>query len=210
MLKFWKKNSYIFLVGFITAGLFDIRIALASIICMIGPIVLALLGKGRFWCGNICPRGGFYDNIVSKFSKHKPVPKIIKSTAFRILVIMFMFYMFGSGLSKNWGNLDGMGLVFYRMIVMTTLVGILLSAFYNERSWCNFCPMGSIAAFVSRFKKKGSKLKVGSSCVSCKLCEKKCPMGIVPYDFKGDILSHPDCIQCGKCVNACPKNIISY
>ncbi|MCS4481230.1 4Fe-4S binding protein [Clostridium botulinum] len=26
---------------------------------MLGPIFLALLGKGRFWCGNICPRGSF-------------------------------------------------------------------------------------------------------------------------------------------------------
>jgi ferredoxin len=35
-------------------------------------------------------------------------------------------------------------------------------------------------------------------------------LGLVPYDYKGDILSHPDCIQCGQYVNACPKKAIGY
>lgn len=186
------------------------RIALGVIICMIGPIILALFGKGRFWCGNICPRGSFYDNIVSKFSNTRKVPKLIKSVYFRTAVIIFMFYMFGSGTYKNWGNLKGIGMVFYRMIVVTTIVGILLSFFYNKRTWCNFCPMGSIASAISKIKKNKKVLKVSSSCVSCKLCEKKCSMGIVPYDYKGNILDHPDCIQCGQCVNACPKKAINY
>ncbi|WP_416176153.1 4Fe-4S binding protein [Clostridium sp.] len=195
---------------FLVAGLFDMRIALAVIVCMLGPIVLALLGKRRFWCGNICPRGSFYDNVVSKFSNKKKVSKFIKSVYFRVAVIVVMFYMFGSGVYKNWGNLAGIGMVFYRMIVVTTIIGILLSFAYNRRTWCNFCPMGSIASGISKIKKSNKVLKVSSSCVSCKICEKKCPMGIVPYSYKGNILDHPDCIQCGACVNACPKDAINY
>jgi len=34
---------------------------------------------------------------------------------------------------------------------------------------------------------------------------KKCPIGPVPHDYKGDILSHPDCIQCVKCATEYPK-----
>lgn len=210
VIKFWKKHSYTLLFAFVIAGLFDLRLALAAIVCMLAPIGFALAGKGRFWCGNICPRGNFYDNIIGKLSKHRPVPKILKSSMFRFVVIVFMFYMFGTGITKNWGNPAGIGMVFYRIIVMTTMVGIALSPFYHERTWCNFCPMGSISAFISRLKKNKKSLEVSSACVSCKLCQKKCPMGIIPYDYKGDILSHPDCIQCGKCVNVCPKDAIGY
>ncbi|EDS78173.1 conserved protein, ferredoxin-related [Clostridium botulinum C str. Eklund] len=209
-LKLWKKYSYIILLIVIFGGFFNAKIAILAILCMLGPLVLALLGKGRFWCGNICPRGSFYDSVLKKVSNKKPVPKLLKSKFFRMGVIVFMFYMFGKGLYKNLGNISGIGLVFYRMIVITTLVGIFLSIFYNHRSWCNFCPMGTIAAFISKFKKHRKTLRVNSNCVSCKLCQKKCPMGIVPYDYKGDILSHVDCIQCGECMRSCPKSSIKY
>ncbi|CAH2212087.1 4Fe-4S binding protein [Tepidibacter aestuarii] len=210
LLRVWKKYGYILLLIFIVAGLFDKRIALAAVICMVGPLVFAFFNKGRFWCGNICPRGSFFDNIISKFSNNKPVPKLLKSNIFRVLVIIFLFYMFGSGIYKNWGNTAGIGMVFYRIIVVTTLVGICLSFFYNYRSWCNFCPMGSMTAFISYLKKDKEVLNVSSSCVSCRLCEKKCPMGIVPYNYKENKLDHPDCIQCGKCMTCCPKNAINY
>lgn len=210
LLKLWKKYSFIILIVFIVGGIFNIKIAMAAIVCMLGPLILALLGKGRFWCGNICPRGSFYDNIVKKVSNKRRVPRLLKLKLFRLLVIVFMFYMFGINIYMNWGNIEGVAMVFYKMIIVTTLVGLILSIFYNHRSWCNFCPMGSIAAFISYFKKDRKTLKVNSNCISCKLCQSKCPMGIVPYDYKGHILKHVDCIQCGECIKYCPKNSIKY
>ncbi|WMJ79815.1 4Fe-4S binding protein [Clostridium sp. MB40-C1] len=208
ILKNWKKYGYMLLIIFIVSGLFNRKIALVAVICMLGPIILALFNRGRFWCGNICPRGIFYDSLVAKYSPKKSVPRFFKSRIFRGIFIIFMFYVFGAGIYKNWGDINGIGMVFYRMIVVTTFVGIVLGLVFNHRTWCNFCPMGSIAAIISYFKKNRKSLIVKESCVSCKLCEKKCPMGIVPYDYKGDIIDHPDCIQCGKCVSACPKKCI--
>lgn len=205
----WKKYSFLLLIAFAFLGLFDLRIATVAIICMVAPVVVSLF-RGRFWCGNLCPRGNFYDNVVSKFSNKRPVPKFLKSTGFRIFMVVFMMSMFSFGVQKNWGNLYGIGMVFYRIIIITTLVGIFLSLFYNQRTWCNFCPMGTIASWMSRLRKSKRVLSVSPSCVSCKLCEKKCPLGIVPYHYKGDLLSHPDCIQCGKCVSVCPKKAIGY
>lgn len=207
--KLWKKYSYVVLFAFLILSLFDFRISLIVIICMLGPVILSIF-RGRFWCGNICPRGNFYDNIVSEFSNNKPVPKFLKSTFFRILVIIFMFTMFGLGIKNNWGSPLGIGMVFYRMILMTTIVGVILSFFYNNRTWCNFCPMGSIASFISSFRKNKKVLQVANSCVSCKICERKCPMEILPYEYKGNILNHSDCIQCGQCAIACPKKSIGY
>ena len=205
----WKKYSFLLLIMFVIFGLFDLRFAVVAVICMAAPVAVSFF-RGRYWCGNLCPRGSFYDNVMIKFTPNKPVPKFLKSTGFRAFMVVFMLSMFGFGIKQNWGNLYGIGMVFYRLIVVTTVVGIILSLFYNQRTWCSFCPMGTLSSWVSRSRKSKRVLKVSNSCVSCKLCEKKCPIGLVPYEYKGDLLSHPDCIQCGKCVSVCPKKAIGY
>jgi polyferredoxin len=205
----WKKYSFLALLAFVILGLVDFRIAIAAVVCMVAPVIVSFF-KGRFWCGNLCPRGSFYDNLVSKFSNKKKVPRFLKSNVFRAVMVVFMMSMFAFGIHKNWGDLYGIGMVFYRIIVVTTIVGIILSLFYNQRTWCHFCPMGTIASVISRFRNSKNVLQISSDCVSCKICEKKCSIGIVPYEYKENILSHPDCLQCGKCVNACPKNAIGY
>jgi ferredoxin-type protein NapH len=209
LLEIWKKCSYIVLIIFIVAGLFDFRVGIVAVVCMIAPIIIAVF-RGRFWCGNLCPRGNFYDNVVSKISKQTPVPKVLKSVSFRSLVVVFMFTMFGLGIKSNWGNPFGIGMVIYRIIVVTTFVGVGLSFFFNHRTWCNFCPMGSLAALVSYFTKDKKVLEVNDSCVSCKICSKRCPMGILPYQYKGEVLDNADCIQCFECKIACPKKSIGY
>lgn len=209
LINIWKKYSFIVLFIFIIISLFDFRFAVGAIICMVAPIVVSTF-KGRFWCGNLCPRGSFYDHVVSKFSNNKKVPKFFKSNLFRAFMVIFMISMFTYGIYKNWGNLYGIGIVFYRIIVVTTIIGIFLSFFYNHRTWCHFCPMGTIAAVISRFQKSKNVLQISPACVTCMICEKRCPLGIVPYDYKDNILSHPDCIQCGKCVDVCPKGAIGF
>ena len=208
-LKLWKKYSFLLLIVFVSLGLFDLRFAVVAVVCMVAPLVVAVF-KGRFWCGNLCPRGNFYDKIVAKFSNKKSVPKFLKSSYFRAFVVLFMMSMFTIGIRKNWGDLYGVGMVFYRIIVVTTVIGIVLSLFFNHRTWCHFCPMGTLASVIARVRKSKNVLHVSETCVSCKLCEKKCSLGIVPYEYKANALEHPDCIQCGKCVAACPKDAIGY
>ncbi|QBD86242.1 4Fe-4S binding protein [Clostridium tetani] len=208
--KFWSRYSYLVFITFVILGLFDSRFAIAAIVCMLAPILFSVFGKGRYWCGNLCPRGNFYDIVLSKFSNKNKTPNLLKSKYFRTIVIIIMFTVFGNQSYKNWGNATGIGLLFYRMIVITSLVGIVLSFFYNSRVWCNFCPMGSISAFISKFKKDKKVLNIDNNCVNCKVCEKKCPMGISPYEYNNEgKISNIDCIQCKKCAFVCPKGSIN-
>lgn len=209
VLERWKKYSYWVLLAFLVGSLFDFRLSLAAIICMAAPVISAVF-KGRYWCGNMCPRGSFYDNIAVKFSRGRRVPYVLKSVYFRVFVFVFMMFMFAAGIKQNWGNAAGIGFVFYRMIVVTTIIGMVLAAVYNQRTWCHFCPMGSMAALTAWFRKSKKVLRVEESCISCRMCEKKCPLGLVPYEYKGRVLSHHDCIQCGKCADICPKKSIGY
>ncbi len=148
--------------------------------------------------------------LIIKISKKRAIPKLFRTRIFRGIMVVFLLSMFTTGVIQNWGNPYGIGMVFYRIIVITTVIGVILSLFFNHRTWCQICPMGTLAALISKIKTKKKLLQISPKCVSCKLCHKKCPFGIVPYDYKENPLSHPDCIQCGKCVTICPKNAIGY
>ena len=94
------------------------------------------------------------------------------------------------------------------VIVITMLAGVVFALFFNYWTWCAFCPMRTLSLLTAQVNKCRNRLEVTSACVSCTLCEKKCPMGLVPSDYKSDQLHHPDCTQCGDCVGVCPKKAI--
>lgn len=208
--KFYKKYGYFIFLTFLILSLFDMRFAIAAIACMILPIIFASFKKGRYWCGNYCPRGNFYDNVLSKFSSKNKTPKFLNSSFFRVFMILFILTNFGLGIYKNWGNLYGIGFVFYKIVVVTSLVGIFLSFFYNHRTWCNFCPMGTLSSLIAKFRGRNVNIEISNTCVECGLCDKSCPIGISPKSFKNDVVKDLDCLLCKKCVYNCPKKSMSF
>ena len=49
-------------------------------------------------------------------------------------------------------------------------------------------------------------------CVSCKKCNKACPMGldVAAMVAAGTNGNCTECIQCGACVDECPKDVLKY
>lgn len=209
--------SYWVLVFFLAVGIFFPVIGFLAIICMLGPVLMAVR-RGRHWCGNVCPRGNFYDRVVDKFSPHKEIPPFLRSTAMRAFMVAFIFMVFGVQMYRGWGDWAAMGSVFVQIILVTTIAGIILGRLYHQRAWCTFCPMGTLSAVVAprqpsetgtlRFK----VIAVADHCVSCKYCHKVCPMQLHPYMAKGDDegFRHQDCLKCGKCIEKCPKKALLW
>ena len=100
--------------------------------------------------------------------------------------------------------------------VMTTIVGVTLNFIYAPRTWCSFCPMGTISRWVAPkhapLPKPFTNIHVSSACeMKCKMCARVCPMQLTPYDSRGQEIGFldPDCLKCGKCTQACPTKIIT-
>lgn len=205
-------QSYLFwiLLIFLTAGLLYPAIGLAAIICMLAPVLLARY-KGRYWCGNFCPRGSFYDQVIAKISPGKPIPAIFRSFGLRLFMVFFIMGVFGVQMYGAWGDAAAMGAVFVRIILITTIVGILLGVMYHQRTWCSFCPMGTMASWISA-KARPMPLMAADSCINCKLCTKACPLQLSPYSAKGspEGFAHSDCLKCSRCVEKCPKKALAF
>lgn len=205
-----QKYLYLVMLCFLIAGIFYPVIGLLAIICMLAPVILSFF-KGRYWCGNFCPRGSFYDHVLARFSPQKSIPAFLRSTGFRIFVLILIMSAFSLQMYFAWGDVAAMGTVFLRVILLTTLLGIVLGFFYHQRTWCAFCPMGSLASWIAKVRKP-LPLMVSDDCVGCKLCTKTCPMQLVPYEAKGVScgFEHEDCLKCGSCVQSCPKHALSF
>lgn len=203
----WKKFAYWVLLVYLGIGLFLFpALGVVALVCMLAPVVLALT-SGRRWCGLYCPRGSFWDQIIGKISRGRPIPGWAKATWFRVFMVVFIFSMFGWQMAAAWPDPAQIGLVFLRIIFITTLIGIVLGIIYSPRTWCSFCPMGTMASWVAAWRRK-KPLAVQSSCVACGLCAKACPMQLAPQ--KEPLFQHPDCLKCGECVAACPKKAIGF
>lgn len=208
--KRYKKQWYLLWIVIVTIALgwkYPLLGYSVPVVMLTGMAVSFF--RGRYVCGNLCPRGAFLDRIVARFSPGEKIPLFMRSMKFRSGVFIFLMgFMLFRGLQKpgdimHWGN------VFWTMCVVTTLLAVFLGVFLNARSWCSFCPIGTVQNFFGGHKEL---LQInGEACKGCSLCEKKCPfsLSITQYKERGEVRER-DCVKCSECVNVCPAKALSW
>jgi ferredoxin-type protein NapH len=165
--------------------------------------------KGRKWCDWYCPRGSFYDVIVVRLSPNRQIPEFFKSMLFRWILLSILMLIMATQIVLRWPDPLKIGKFFVIMMTTTTILGVLLAVIFASRTWCSFCPIGTIVNATSR---KVYPLSIDDKlCVDCKLCAKACPMQIKPYIYRKStkgIIGGGDCLKCSSCVNVCPKKAL--
>lgn len=177
------------------------------------PIVM-LLGiataffKGRYVCGNLCPRGAFFDRVITPISPQRQIPSFFRNMKFRIAVLLFMIGFMVYQLCQNFTSAAHWGYVFWMMCTITTIIGIILALFIRARTWCSFCPIGTLGKLIGQ---RHTNLQISAkSCISCKLCEKACPMNLSIISDKKEIIHNSDCIKCAECIYTCPRQALNF
>ncbi|MCD4703269.1 MAG: 4Fe-4S binding protein [Methanosarcinaceae archaeon] len=203
-----KITPYIWLIVFIVSigGLWFPILGYVMAVVMLTLMTTAVF-RGRWFCGNLCPRGSLYDFTVSKMSQNRNVPSILSSYRVRIPVFVvtmgFMIYRLTTALGTQ-NTFDNIGTVLASMCVTMTIISVSMGTYLKPRAWCAICPMGTLQRVLG-----GSKYQLKMAhdkCIDCKICEKKCPMDLEVRD----IGNNPDCIKCGRCVVACPKDALEF
>lgn len=160
--------------------------------------------RGRWFCGNLCPRGSLNDFWIGKITKNKRIPESFKSMWLRVPVFMALMGFMGFRVMQTQGLINQIGMVFVVMCLVTTSIAVVLGVSISPRTWCTFCPMGTAQRMLG-----GNKYQLQideDKCISCKKCDKSCPMHLEVHKNE----TKPDCIKCERCVYVCPESALNF
>jgi len=106
--------------------------------------------RGRFWCANYCPRGSFLDLVLSRFSLKRKIPRFLLRPLFRWAFVACFMIFFVFQIASAEKTVAGIGFVFVRMCLITTVIAVVLGIPIHQRTWCAFCPMGTLQGALGR------------------------------------------------------------
>lgn len=220
-----RKYAWIITLLVAIGGLWEPRLGV-----LVVGIRAGLLGtsffSGRFWCGNFCPHGSLFDNIISPISTNRRIPGFFKSKWFIGVFFVFFAINFSRKLIRIaalWGTfsfVERLGYIFVNTYLMVLVVGGGIALLVNSRTWCQFCPMGTLqklsyrlGSFLGVAKHTEKKITIESKdkCHSCGKCSRVCPFQLTPYlEFNdNNQFDNINCIKCTTCVENCPGNLLS-
>ncbi len=223
--SFIRKYAWIITMLIAIGGHWVPKLGLIVLFIM-GSLTIMAFFNGRYWCGNFCPHGSLFDRIILPISKNSKIPSFFKSKATIIGFFTFFIANFIRRLVEvfqAWETmsfLDKLGGLFSKTYLLVLIAGGIMAIFINSRTWCQFCPMGTMqkishalgkALGVTKLTEKKITISDKSKCYSCGKCTKVCPFQLTPYlEFsEQNQFDHVDCIKCSTCIVNCPSKILT-
>jgi len=217
-------GAVVSLYQFATVGTFTQKIHQSSFILMALVFVLTLL-FGAVFCGWICPLGSVQE-WVGKLGKrlfgkryNYLIPRRIDQYLRYLRYIMLIWVLYATAMSGKlaFGDIDPYYALFNFWtgevaITGLTVLGItLLASLAVERPWCKYvCPYGALLGITNLFSIFAIRRRE-STCTSCNLCTRGCPMNIPVHEVK--VVRNHQCIGCLECTSEaiCPiDNTVAF
>ena len=169
MKKHWYDYLWIWTIIYFALGFFNILFAWLGMIDFLLPLGFALFGGNKWFCNHLCGRGPAW--MYSKWFRYGFLAFFL--TMFGNM--LFQTWLVGAGVSSlreavklfwtfrvPWGWAYTPGLVpdwiaqfsfgFYSLMLTSLLLGLIVMVLYKPRTWCAFCPMGTMTQLVCKWE----------------------------------------------------------
>lgn len=170
----------------------------------VGTLLLTVL-LGRFFCGWLCPLGGFLA-IINSAKPKTPPTWTRRLNSFRIPLLLFMLGILFLG--SSWTIFftpfhlltEELSRLLRQQIPWLLLLIGLSAVTLFPRFWCVYlCPTGLLFSFLSRWRIVRASPPI--NCIHCGACEKICPTAAA---MPAENCTSQDCLLCGRCSEVCP------
>ena len=152
MKKHWYDYLWIASLLYLLLGFVNILFAWLGLLCFFIPLVISVSRGTKGYCNRYCGRGQLFGLLGGQFglSRKKDIPRWMKSKAFRYGFLIFFFIMFFVMLWNTY--LVFAGAQDLKQAVTSTVLGLVTMVLFKPRSWCVYCPMGTMTQLICKAK----------------------------------------------------------
>jgi ferredoxin len=198
-----------------SAALYGTGAFSAAVICLLAVSA----ASGRFFCSALCPMGTLQEfffriwrsgkaRFVSPWKARYLVPfasGLYAAFLGEALIAPDPISSFGRGMGSILAAIGG-SFDWLAAYLAIPFFLILAMSFLRGRRFCDWCPVGLTLGFFSGVAPFG--MRISDGCVSCGICEKKCPANCI--NAKEKKIEPGRCVLCFSCEAACPGGFAYY
>ena len=148
----YRYLSVLFIVAVGIGGYFSPAIGLAVPVLMLLALALNVRSR-RLFCSSVCPNGRAL-SAVAPVSKGRRLPAFLVEPGMRRILCGFMLFCMVNLLARyGGGGIAAAGRGFWSIYLIAVGISALVGIAFKPRSWCAFCPMGTLQDTVSSLKR---------------------------------------------------------